>query len=66
MRMNFEQKEIKCANGKILFVWILTFINSGVVTTTYFQSGNDFLWHNKMVDHQLTQSNEPGNGIFSD
>ena len=59
MRINFEQKEIKYASGKKILLWILTAINSGVVTTTYFQSGNDFLWHNGVVeDHQLTQSNE--------
>ncbi len=58
MRINFEQKEIKYASGKKILLWILTVINDGVVTTTYFQSGNDFLWHNGVVDHQLTQSNE--------
>ncbi len=58
MTRNFEQKEIKCAGGKILLVRGLTLINSLVVTTTYFQSANDFLWHNKVVDHQLTQGNE--------
>jgi hypothetical protein len=59
MRRYFEQKEIKCAGGKILLVRGLTLINSLVVTTTYFQSANDFLWHNKVVDHQLTQGSEP-------
>jgi len=33
---------------------ILTLVNSFVVGATYFESVNNFLWHNRVIDHQLS------------
>lgn len=53
-----EQKESRCINWKKLLVDLLTLINSTVMAGTYFKSFDDFPWHNKILDYQLTDSRE--------
>lgn len=40
---------------KEVIIYGFTTLNSAAIAMAYFQSGNDFLWHNQVLDHQLTE-----------